>query len=357
MALDKNKRKKVAVLITSKGKPGGLERRFIALFLELSKRPDAEFMLICHESLLREFKGLNNKVRVYDEGSLLPTARKITSILKENHISHVHVAANPTLLSLLLGVNALLKGIVMTISSVDSSKISPDDFSFYSKLAHRGTYFFAKKIDFLSPSIQEVHSNLFGVNPKKIEVAPCSFLALRKAGSHQKRRRYDLCFVSRLVPLKGVELLVAALQRIDRSLVVRICGDGKLKQEFIRNEKIIAHHQVILGYSTNPTEELAQSKVFLSLQKHNNYPSQSLLEAITCGCAVIATDVGETRMIVTENNGRLVNSTTELVDSIEELLSDECLRERLVAESRSVIDSAHTLENFVSYFTSRVIGL
>ena len=299
-------RKRVAILITSKGKPGGIERRFIAMFLELSKRSDVEFILVCRRPLLKEFAVLKSaNVRVFGGQGLISCTKNIKHILKENQINHLHIAANPTLLSFSLGALGRLNGIEMTVSSVDSSKLSCDDFSFSSKLAYKGTYFFAKKIDFLSPSIHHRHTKIFGVNKNKAEVAPCSFLALNKQHKLEKNKKYDLCFVSRLVPLKGVEQLVLALKLIKQPLVVRVCGEGELEHEFIRNNKAIAHHKIVLGYSSDPAEDLSQSKVFLSLQKYNNYPSQSLLEAIACGCAVIATDVGETRMIINEENGKL----------------------------------------------------
>ncbi|KZZ72021.1 hypothetical protein A3765_13560 [Oleiphilus sp. HI0130] len=319
---------------------------------------DTDITLICRESLSREFDSLRGaNVELFDGSGILSVARSIAKVLKANNINHLHVAANPTLLSFSLGALGRLYGIVMTVSSVDSSKLSSNDFSLLSRFAHQGTYFFARKIDFLSSAIRVTHSKLFRFDTNKAAVAPCSFLASANRHSHRTNKEYDLCFVSRLVPLKGVEQLVLALSIIKRPLVVRVCGEGELEKEFVKNEKAIAHHKLVLGYASDPASDLSQSKIFLSLQKYNNYPSQSLLEAMACGCAVIASDVGETRMIVNEKNGKLVNSTEELVKAIEELLSDVALREQLTAESQSTIECIHTLENFMSYFCSRVLGL
>lgn len=51
---------------------------------------------------------------------------------------------------------------------------------------------------------------------------------------------------------------------------------------------------------------LATSFIFLSLQDFDNYPSQSLIEAMSHGCTVIATDVGETRRLVRYSDGNFL---------------------------------------------------
>jgi glycosyltransferase involved in cell wall biosynthesis len=77
-------------------------------------------------------------------------------------------------------------------------------------------------------------------------------------------------------------------------------GEGPLKgaiETRIRTLGLEDHFRV--AFVANPEVELAQVSIYLSLQTGDNYPSQALLEAMGAGCAVIASDVGETRTLVT----------------------------------------------------------
>jgi glycosyltransferase involved in cell wall biosynthesis len=57
------------------------------------------------------------------------------------------------------------------------------------------------------------------------------------------------------------------------------------------------------------------------LQHFNNYPSQSLLEAMACGNAVVATNVGETHRLVDETVGLLIEpEAPALAEALNRLL-------------------------------------
>ena len=89
------------------------------------------------------------------------------------------------------------------------------------------------------------------------------------------------------------------------------------------------------GGVADTAKYLKQSKIFISIQKDNNYPSQSLLEAMACENAIIASDVGETRKLVTENEGILVPLSAEkIADAIQFLLENPAECERLGKNAR-----------------------
>lgn len=68
---------------------------------------------------------------------------------------------------------------------------------------------------------------------------------------------------------------------------------------------------------------LRESYIFLSLQDYDNYPSQSLIEAMLFGCTIIATDFGETKKMVKEINGNtlIYKNKWKLADAIKNLLN------------------------------------
>jgi glycosyltransferase involved in cell wall biosynthesis len=102
-----------------------------------------------------------------------------------------------------------------------------------------------------------------------------------------------------------------------------------------------------------PWKYLRKSKVFVSIQQFNNYPSQSLIEAMACENAIIASDVGETRLLVTENEGILVGlNPQEIAEAIFKLFSTKGLIEKLGSNARKKVIKDHTVEKFAEYFYS-----
>jgi glycosyltransferase involved in cell wall biosynthesis len=102
---------------------------------------------------------------------------------------------------------------------------------------------------------------------------------------------------------------------------------------------------------------LSRSKIFLSIQKWNNYPYQTLLEAMSCECAIIATDVGETRKIVDDECAVLIPyDASALRDAIFFLLSNPARVRELGKNARKRLLREHTIERYMEYFLNEVIG-
>ena len=87
-------------------------------------------------------------------------------------------------------------------------------------------------------------------------------------------------------------------------------GQGKLEH---RVQALVAHHRLNsvlrFAHTADISGELARSSVFVSCQRFENLGSSSLLEAMACGNAIVATNVGHTREIVDETIGELVPPT------------------------------------------------
>jgi glycosyltransferase involved in cell wall biosynthesis len=133
-----------------------------------------------------------------------------------------------------------------------------------------------------------------------------------------------------------------------------IIGEGGLEKnikEYIADNKLV--NTYFIGKSLEPWKFLRQSKVFISIQQVNNYPSQSLIEAMACENAIIASDVGETRKLVTENEGILVNLDSEIIaEEIYKLFTTKGLIEQLGSNARKKVIENHTVEKYAEYFYS-----
>jgi glycosyltransferase involved in cell wall biosynthesis len=131
------------------------------------------------------------------------------------------------------------------------------------------------------------------------------------------RKNNQVVFVGRFESIKNPLLFIDALaiatqQGTDCRAVM--LGEGPLRSEM---EAAILRHglqsRVEIRFDTRPLATLAESAVYVSLQTSDNFGSQALLEAMGAGCAVIATDVGETSRLITTDVGMVVPPVAEAV--------------------------------------------
>ncbi len=256
---------------------------------------------------------------------------------------HVHIVANPGLLVYLYArMSCLLPR--YSFSVVDSR------LGFSSRLINR-TVRPAYAVDCLSETIGRYVQVRCSrpADMKKVHVSPCSFIDLRKIDAeHRISRDIDVVMMARFSPEKGYSLMLETLPRMPRDLIVHLCGFGPEPPETSRAE---------VYESKEPIEILSRSKIFLSLQQTENYPSQALLEAMACGCAIIATDVGETRRLLDESCAVLIPSSPDrLVEAVVSLIGDPDRCRRLGSAARRRIFEEHTLERFSEYFEKMILG-
>ena len=132
---------------------------------------------------------------------------------------------------------------------------------------------------------------------------------------------------------------------------IYILGNGDLKREIedlVENNNL--EDRVFITYSPSPIEYLKRTKIFLSLQKDENYPSQSLLEAMATQNAIIATDVGLTRKIVKKEWGLLITNKGELIKSLVNLEHFETCK--MGKSAMKFVKENHNVVKFHSYLLS-----
>jgi glycosyltransferase involved in cell wall biosynthesis len=206
-------------------------------------------------------------------------------------------------------------------------------------------------IDALSMSIRD-DLVVRSIASDKIQVAPCSFTDLSLCRPALQKKKW-VVFLGSFVDIKNPLLLAQAVPMVlaqNPDVHFYFLGGGYLQSqlESLVQDLNIASY-VTIRFEPYPTRILNQSSIFVSLQDKENYPSQSLLEAMACGNAIIATDVGETWRMVDEANGIRIPPTVDAVaDAIVELMKDPLLIQRGLVSRQRVL-SEHTAERFLAY--------
>jgi glycosyltransferase involved in cell wall biosynthesis len=202
------------------------------------------------------------------------------------------------------------------------------------------------KVDVLSPFIVEgLKERGINLPDEKYSITACSFADYSRCVIGNKTK-LNVVFAARLERDKNpLDFVHAAMELANEFPEVgfHIAGDGRLAQDVKQLVENQNHPNIFFhGFIENPMELFAESSVFVSLQSTNNYPSQAVLEAMACGNAIVATDVGDTRMFINNENGYLIGSgVAELISALR-----FCLKSPEVIKQKGNFASKFVRENF-----------
>jgi glycosyltransferase involved in cell wall biosynthesis len=351
-----NSKINLAVLLWPSTIFGGAERRFSRLAAYLAESKGVSVTIFCHSSTVKPLESLNinmNKVKIerfdtFDFSFFPSSVKKTLSLLnllvnlKKDRFDYFFIASNPGIISYITTrFSFKLPKIIVGMTDITHHQSS----SASNRFCVRQTMKKVHSIDCLSPGVKESYSGSFDSKyGYKIKVAPCSYTDYSKV-KQSETRDIDVVLISRFVPFKGHELLESIANELP-NIELHVCGDGSMPVN-IKNAKI---------YKTDdPFSVLSRAKISLSLQKFGNYPSQVVLESLASSCAVIATDVGETRMFLNDSNSILIDyDPSALLEAIKLLLADENLRAKIADSGRKSVLQQQTIERYSNYFLNEV---
>lgn len=211
--------------------------------------------------------------------------------------------------------------------------------------------------DCLSSDISDVFIHKFKFPQRMVFTSPCSFIDMDETCFDPLKKEKIISFVARFEEQKGVTLLLKSLKGIITYLPdikFQIIGYGSMERQiilFIKENNL--QNNIDILFTPNPKQFLVKSIIFLSLQDKENYPSQSLLEAMACGNAIVATNVGLTNLLVDNSNGVLINKNEfELVSAIVSLVSDYKSTLSKGINSREKVLSNHSVDIFLRYLNN-----
>lgn len=143
---------------------------------------------------------------------------------------------------------------------------------------------------------------------------------------------FIVAFVGRLIPEKGVRVLIEASQSdalVKRGVVFLLAGDGPLASEVEAAQGLSLRWLGRLG--RYDVSALLQQANVLCLPTRSEGFSTTLLEASACGCPSIVTDVGGARELIPSEDFGTIIPTSGVVDVI-----DACLN---LADNRDLAEA------------------
>jgi len=215
----------------------------------------------------------------------------------------------------------------------------------------------SNKVDFLSEGLVNIlQQKNVKIDPKKILITPNSFINYERFYPENPKQKV-ISFSARMTKIKNPELLLDAINILNKKQTSTykffFIGDGILLPTLKEKaSKLQLKNTEFVGSIGSPENIIRSSSIFISIQEDNNYPSQSLIEAMACENSIIASDVGETRKIVSEKEGILVNlDANEIAEAISLLINNPNLCKTMGANARKKVLNEHNLDKFINYFT------
>ena len=184
----------------------------------------------------------------------------------------------------------------------------------------------------------------FGIPSTKITVIPNGVdTTLFKPSPKPYVKNYFL-FVGQLVERKGVDLLLYSLTKVSTNIKCLIVGDGpqyNYLSQLAKKLKLGKRVKFLGSVSLQLLITLYQHARFLVLPSLVEPFGITLLEAMACGCPVIATRIGGVPEIVKNGyNGFLVNpyDIEDLSEKIELLANHDEIRQKMALNARKFVE-------------------
>ncbi len=186
-----------------------------------------------------------------------------------------------------------------------------------------------------------------GIAPERIDVIPCGYddAVVAAVGTPAPLPRPRVVVVGRLVPYKRVDLVLAAIGRLqdrcpDLDLLVIGRGPEQDRLEAQARALGIADRVHLAGHLPSHVDvlrEVAASTVFVSASEIEGF-GIVVVEAAALGCPIVVSDIEVFREVTSDGTGGLLFRTgdaDDLADQIERLVNDAGLRTASAAAGRA----------------------
>jgi len=315
---------KIAFIISSLGS-GGAERVLSLLANYFSNNNEIYIITLSNED---SFYNLNKNIKHIKLNLFKKSKNKIETII--NSTKRILILKK-TLKQIDADVNISFMTPVNMLSII-SSKINKQKII----VSERTAFHFSGKLKnifyrFSDYFVTQTKADLKNYNLKKKTYIYNPFIFIDKEIKKEK----IVLAVGRLEKEKRFDRLIEVFNKIDTDWQLWIIGDGSLKEEL--NSLIKKDNIKLLGKKKNIFDYYAKASIFVLSSEIEGFPNV-LIEAMAYKCAVVSYDClyGPSEIIENNKNGILVNNKQQLKESIELLIENKKLREKLANEAIKV---------------------
>jgi len=200
----------------------------------------------------------------------------------------------------------------------------------------------ARRVVVTTPAMARYVESRHGVSARNVRVIPNYVLTDQFSPDETEPVANRLCFVGRLSEEKNLTSLVKALAGLEAELF--LIGDGPLRRDLQGLATALDVRVSFLGNRPHLAlpSILRQCSIFLLVSPHEGHP-KALLEAMSCGLAVIGADAPGIRELIRHGEtGWLCGTDPESIrEAVRNLMARPELRASMGRNAREYV-----LENF-----------
>lgn len=208
------------------------------------------------------------------------------------------------------------------------------------------------KINCVTKTVYDIVMNKMpsSANLRNITYMDLPFTDVDTISNNQfKEKENTIIYASRFIERKNVVLFAETIKKIITAYpewTVKILGSGPLEHKLktILKEEI-TNKQVSICYSSTIISDFLKSKIIVSYIYPDNYPSQSLFEAMACGNAVIVSNNGLSYKFVQGKNG-LISEKDSYHKDIEYLMRNNDELENMMRNSVDFYKDQFDVNNY-----------
>lgn len=194
-------------------------------------------------------------------------------------------------------------------------------------------------------------------DPERIRVIYNGFDQRLFRPSEHQNKVPQLVSLSRLVPAKGIDVLIRAcaqLKKKGKNFVLHVIGDGMAREELgqLCEQLNVQEETIFYGYVLHPHEFMSFFDIFIMPSRAEAFGSV-IAEASLSGLACIGTAVGGIKeQIIPGETGLLVpvDDADALCDALLTLIDDEAYRKKLAKAGREYALKHFSLDRVVKEY-------
>lgn len=343
---------------------GGAEKRFTGLWRSFQQQNNSgiNVKLVMNPQLYNKLKEINE---IGDDNNIVIAQLQGNNFndYRKNVRAFIKNSTNTGDIIHFIGISPLLIPYKRkTIFSLTNSSLNLAGTS--NKTVILLSSWFANAVDVLDPGVFKKIRSLFFWK-KTILQTSNSFCDTNLFKPLPYNEKNDwIVFLGRFDSVKQVLEITEALPEIYESLQAMgkhnvkffLLGYGELEEKIKALVSAPRYDPIpiVIGFEKAPHKILNASKIFLSLQLYNNYPSKSLLEAMAAGNIPVVTDVGHTRWLAKPGFSYYMPerfTKQNLANTVRNIFAmDDNEWKQKMAAAREAVLNDHSIEKMKQYY-------